>query len=98
MRVSASLLALALALSAARADTPAAKPAPTKPAPVKPAAPPPSGRPVKQESRAELEAEVEQLRAENVKLRADLDRLVKREKDRAKRLEDSTGAPATTLK
>ena len=89
----AVVLALALAPVAGRADVP--KPAPTKPAPKPPAAP----KPVKSETRAELEAEVEQLRAENVKLRAEVDQLNAKEADRAKRLEKTLGGgPSTQLK
>jgi Skp family chaperone for outer membrane proteins len=94
MRAPLSLLVLLLALPAARADAPPARPAPAVAGPVKPAPP----KPVKQETRAELEAEVEQLRAENQKLRGDLAQMHAREDERAKRIHDAIGTPTTTLK
>lgn len=92
-----ALLGLAFALSLAslvHADTPAgpAKPAPamTKPAPVE--------KPVAKMSRAELEAEVTALRAENKKVKAEYEAAMVKEKDRAKRLQKEIGQPASELK
>ena len=69
----------------------------------KAAAPPPVKKPVAQKavkamSRAELESEVEALRADNAKLKGKVDELLAKEKDRAQRMEKAVGQPATTLK
>lgn len=53
---------------------------------------------IKQATRAELEAEVEQLRAENQKLRAELEAVLAREKERARRLELELNALQKKLK
>jgi ABC-type transporter MlaC component len=69
----------------------------------KAAAPPPAKKPaaqkaVKSMSRAELETEVEGLRADNAKLKVRVDELLAKEKDRALRMEKAVGQPASTLK
>ena len=55
-------------------------------------------KPLKSLSRAELEAEVEALRAENAQLRAKFEDMSRREKDRADRLQKEIGTPAKDLK
>lgn len=92
-----ALLALVLALAIAplvHADTPAgpAKPTVTKPAPA------PPEKPVAKMTRAELEAELTALRAENKKVKADYEAALTKERDRTKRLEKQLGQPASELK
>lgn len=55
-------------------------------------------KPLKSLSRAELEAEVDALRAENAQLRAKFEDVLKREKDRSDRLQKEIGTPAKDLK
>ena len=67
---------------------------------------PPAGKPKpapaqkapKQMSRTELEQEVEALRAENKKLKADYEAVLVREKERAAKMEKAVGSPAKDLK
>jgi hypothetical protein len=64
-------------------------------------APPPAAvaaKPVKQMSRGELEKEIEALRADNARLKAKVDDMVAREKERNDRIQKAVGQPATTLK
>jgi hypothetical protein len=89
-----ALLGVVVALSLApfvHADTPAGPP---KPAPVVEKA----DKPVGKMSRAELEAEVTALRAENKKMKADVEAARGRETERTKRLEKQIGKPASELK
>ena len=86
--------ALALAPHATHADTPAGKPA----APAMTPKPAPPEKPVSKMSRAELEAEVTALRAENKKVKADFEAALTKERDRAKRLQSQIGQPASELK
>ena len=67
-------------------------------APPPPAKKPAAAKPVKQMSRAELEAEVEGLRADNAKLKAKVEELGAKEKERADRMQKAVGTPASTLK
>jgi hypothetical protein len=56
-------------------------------------------KPVKSLSRAELEAEVEALRAENAQLRARVEQILAKEKDRVERLQKQLGGgPEKSLK
>lgn len=80
-------LSLVLVTSLAFADKEPPPPA-AKPKPV------PAAKSVKQMSRAELEAEVENLRADNAKLRQQNESLLAQEKARAERLQKSLGSPA----
>ena len=84
-------LLLVLVSSLALADKEAPPPAKKPPAAAAPKA-------VKAMSRAELEAEVEALRADNAKLRAKVDDLVAKDKERVDRMQKAVGTPATTLK
>jgi hypothetical protein len=68
------------------------------PPPAPPADKPPAPKTVKQMSRAELEQEVVALRADNARMKAKVEEMQAREKDRAQRLEKALGTPATTLK
>ena len=95
-----ALLALVLALAIAplvHADTPAGPAKPTAPAVTKPPPAPPE-KPVAKMSRAELEAEVTALRAENKKVKADFEAVLVKERERAKRLQKEIGQPASELK
>lgn len=82
------VLVSSLALADKEAPPPAKKPPPAAVAP----------KAVKQMSRAELEAEVEALRADNAKLRAKVDEMASKDKERADRMQKAVGTPATTLK
>jgi hypothetical protein len=86
-------LSLVLVSSLAFANKEAAPPPARKPTPAV-AAP----KSVKAMSRPELEAEVEALRADNAKLKARVDELLAKEKERVQRMEKAVGQPASTLK
>ena len=93
-----ALLALVVALAIAplvHADTPAG---PAKPPAVTKPAPAPPEKPVAKMTRAELEAELTALRAENKKVKADYEAALTKERDRTKRLEKQLGQPASELK
>jgi hypothetical protein len=90
------VFALALVPHATHADTPAGAPKSTAPAVT--AKPAPPEKPVAKMSRAELEAEVTALRAENKKVKLEFEAALAKERDRAKRLEKQIGQPAAELK
>jgi hypothetical protein len=95
-----ALLALVLAIAIAplvHADTPASPAKATAPAVTKPPPAPPE-KAVAKMSRAELEAEVTALRADNKKIRADFEAQLTKERERAKRLQKEIGQPAAELK
>ena len=83
------LLVLVSSLALADKEAPPAK---------KPPAAAPAPKAVKQMSRAELETEVEALRADNAKLRARVDEMLAKDKERTDRMQKAVGTPATTLK
>ena len=82
-------LSLVLVTSLAFADKEAPPPA-SKPKPVATAA----AKAPNKMSRTELETEVENLRAENAKLKQQVEALLREQKDRADRLQKALGSPA----